>query len=175
MAVKKSVGILIGLVISISLSACGFHLRGYADNNTPQQLQLQQITLNANPNNSFTRILVEQLKANGVSIVADSAMQLVIMTDKNDKRTLSRSRRGKSAEYALVKRITFKVIDKNSAVAVIKPTQLQTQRTLIIDDNRVSATQEQESIMQTEMEQDLASELIMRLQQTKQPAPQSQL
>ena len=151
---------LVAATLLTSLAGCGFKLRGSIE----VPAAFQTISLKADPSENFTKALIEQLKANGIEISEKASTQIDIKDHRSERRTVSYSGRGKSAEYELLEEISFEIIDRQKNSLIRPETKLQTRRTLIVDDTKLSATKEQERIMRREMESDLASKLLMTLQ-----------
>ncbi|MCG8672923.1 MAG: LPS assembly lipoprotein LptE [Pseudomonadales bacterium] len=151
---------LVTTILVISLGGCGFKLRGSIE----VPAAFQTISLKADPSENFTKALIEQLKANSIKVSTKASTQIDLKDNRSERRTVSYSGRGKSAEYELLEEITFEIVDRQKNITLRPETKLQTRRTLIVDDTKLSATKEQERIMRREMESDLASKLLRTLQ-----------
>lgn len=160
---KKICQWLMMITLSQAIIGCGFQLRGHVD----VPAHFQTISLKANPNKEFTKTLIEQLKANNIQVTSTASTRLSITENKNERRTVSYSGRGKSAEYEIIKRIGFKATDSKDKSTLLPETILQARRTLIIDDTKASAMKEQEELILKEMEFDLATKLLVQLQKAK--------
>ncbi|MCG8317185.1 MAG: hypothetical protein MI976_28530 [Pseudomonadales bacterium] len=157
----------ISIITLVLLSSCGFQLRGSLE--IPDSYQ--QLSLKANPKSNFTKALIEQLQINNIDIVEDAPYQLVIVSDENEKRTVSYNSRGKSAENEVIKRISFALKDTTNKLSVLPSKTLQARRTYLFDDTKVSAMKEQEKLIREELEYSLAIKLLMHLQEKPQQIP----
>lgn len=166
-AAAQWINLLLTALLAIGLQGCGFKLRGSID--VPPQFR--QMQLQANPNSSFTKSLIQQLKANDIKITTQAPLRLAITRNDNEKRTLSYSGRGKSAEYEIIKHVEFSVINTQTNQVMIPKTELQARRAYLFDDTKIAAMNEQEQLIQQELEFDLASKLLLQLQKQKQKQP----
>lgn len=144
----------------LSTVACGFQLRG----NVAMSSQYSTIRLQADPGSSFTKALIEQLKANDVRISETASIQLTIEDDDTEVRNVSYNSRSKSAEKEIIRRVTFNVSDSKRQVTIVPSNQLQARRAYLYDDNKIAAMQEQEALIREELAFDLATRLMLRLQ-----------
>src|SRR5258705_12279761 len=102
-------GLAFGLMLLVS---CGFHLRGEAD------YPFDTIFVNAPSSPPLSMELTRALNAAGkakvVASAASAEVALEVPSVVDDKEVLSLSSGGAVREYQLVKRIAFRLQDKNS-------------------------------------------------------------
>lgn len=152
------------LLLSLMISACGWHLRGVTA--LPKAMQL--ITLSSQASASFSERLQQQLEFNGSVIFSGEKSEqplthLSIGGINIERRTLSVNSLGQAAEYELEARLEVNVI---TALQDYK-WQLTVRRTLTNDANNVVASQSEQRIQIQDIEQQLASQLMRRLQKIK--------
>lgn len=146
------------LLLMLSLSACGFHLRGSADLSF-KQVFIQGSTL------SISRDLKHSLKANGIK-VTDSTEQaellLEIINEASEKRILSLSGGGLVREYELNYKVNFRT--RATSDATWSPVQtVQVRRDFSYDDKVLLGKAEEEDRLNTDMRKDAVREILRRL------------
>jgi LPS-assembly lipoprotein len=170
--IKISMKILQIAIISLLLAAltgCGFHLRG--DVSLPSNMQVLYID-GVNRDSNFAVELRRSLRGNGVNVVEDvnTAQAVVKLSNvRFDRRVLSVSgNTGKVREYQLLYGAEVIVLDR--AGEVILPAQrLRLVRDYVFDENDVLGKSSEEAQLRKEMQTDLISKILRRLQ-AEQPA-----
>jgi len=145
----------------ITLSACGWHLRGI----TPIPDGYRILYLQGSGNTGFDQALDQQLQFNGVVITehaVDAPAQLVVESYEIERRTLSVSTNGQVAEYELNGRLTATVSRPEDGINT--EILVRSRRTLTNDVNNIVATANEERQQRSAIEKDLASKLLRRLQ-----------
>ncbi|MDX1692784.1 MAG: LPS assembly lipoprotein LptE [Ketobacteraceae bacterium] len=150
----------VAALVLLTISGCGFHLRGNMD----IPMRYQQLRLNANPNSDFTKALIDQLQANDIRIVEQAPINVTITDDDVEVRTVSYSSRSKSAEKEIVRRVEFLVEDRQNKELIVPRSEIQARRAYLYDDTKVAAMQEQEALIREELAFDLATRLMLKLQ-----------
>ena len=152
----------ISLLLSfLLLSACGWHLRGV----TPLPPEYRVLFLQSQATPNFNRQLNAQLEFNNVLLTkesADAQAVLSIAPLEVDKRTLALTSNGQVAEFELngLLTATLKRNDRDSEVVIT----LKGRRHLRNDINNVTGTANIEKQMLAELERELISKLLNRLQ-----------
>lgn len=147
------------LLITVScllVSACGFHLRGNADIAEP----LRQLTL-VMPDRSrsgLEPLLRRQFEANGVSVNKGQGYQLEILSESRSRREATLGANADIDEYELTRKVSFLV--KNPQGEVVLERNLRIERTYDYDADRETASNVQEDQFYSEMEQQLASQIL---------------
>ena len=156
------------LLLAITLTGCGFHLRGSA--------QLPFKTLNiALPESSALRASMARTitSASETQIVDDPRQAQAVLTvlgDEQAKRILSLNSAGRVREYELVRKFTFQVTD-NAGQSLVPRGQIVMRRDLTFDDDQVLSKESEEALLWRDMETDLLQQLLRRLAAAKpQPA-----
>lgn len=165
----KMLRITIISLLLAALSGCGFHLRGDVD--LPSNMQVLYID-GVNQYDNFAVELRRSLRGSGVNVVEDvnSAQAVVKLSNvRFDRRVLSVSgNTGKVREYELFYGAEVTVLDR--AGKVILPAQrLRLVRDYVFDENDVLGKSSEEAQLRKEMQTDLISQILRRLQ-AEQPA-----
>jgi LPS-assembly lipoprotein len=153
-------------MLALVVGGCGFQLRGQAT------YSFQTIYLQS-PAGPFTTELRRWLAASGSASLVDTMAQAEVVLDveliANDKAVLSLSSGGRAREFALAKRVQFKLRDKDgndwlpSDVIVIR-------RSFLYDDSERLAREIQEQRLDKEMQTDAIQQIVRRLQVARKPA-----
>jgi len=162
------------ILLLVTLSACGYHLRGYAD------LPFRSIYI-SNTNTPLGRDLKRSLQANGVSVVnnAESAdLSLEFLTDATEKRILSLgsstgTSTGAVREFELFHRVAYRLRPKDSETWT--PSELiENRRDFSYSDSEVLAKAYEENMLYENMRTDAVRQLIRKLSAYKPAVTTSQ-
>lgn len=151
------------MIMSLLLSACGWHLRGQAD--IPLSLRILHVEYGAA---DFTtqKLLKQSLLSNGVTLAADAEYILRITEDSSDRRTLSVTDSAKASEYELLQTLSFVLLNRQGQ-ALMQPAVLKTYRSLLYDANAAIGKAQEEANLRREMKRDNVNKLLLRLQAIK--------
>lgn len=149
------------LLTFLLLSACGWQLRGV----TPLPPEYRVLYLQSQASANFNRQLKLQLEFNKVLLTkeaVDAQATLTISPLEIERRTLSLTSNGQIAEFELngLLTATLKRNDRDSDVTIT----LKGRRHLRNDINNVTGTANAEKQLLVDLEKDLVSKLLMRLQ-----------
>ena len=124
------------LILTLSITSCGFQLRGALDNNF-NSIQIDGIS------SGFKKILEKKYKQSGVEIKNSSADKVIeIITDEFKKTILSLSSTGKVLEYQLNYIISYRI---KTALGDWGPKiTIKTRRVYSYNDQNIVAKQEEE-------------------------------
>ncbi len=151
-------GLGLTLLLSLSLAACGFQLRGVA-NLSFKTLYIQGGTL------SISRDLNQSLKTNGIKVVKeveDAELLLEMMSESNEKRILSLSGGGVVREYELNYSVKFRT--RTPASPTWSSVQIvQARRDLSYSDSNLLGKLDEESRLVNDMHSDAVREVLRRL------------
>lgn len=146
------------LLLALTLTACGFQLRGAAD------LSFKTLYIQG-PKLSISRELQQSLKANGIQVVetAENAeLLLELVNEVNEKRILSLSGGGLVREYELNYIVNFRT--REPANALWGPVQtVQVRRDFSYNDNALLGKLDEEAKLNTDMRKDAVREVLRRL------------
>ncbi len=155
------------VLAALALSACGFHLRGEAN------YAFDSVYLNSSApplfNNEMKRALVGAGSAKLVETPAEGQVVLDIPVVQDDKEVLSLSTAGAVREYQLIKRVSFRLHDKDGN-DWMPAGEITTRRSYTFQETQVLARDLEEQRLQKDMQTDVIQQIIRRLQAAKKPA-----
>ena len=149
------------------VAACGFHLRGDVAYAFPTIFV----------NSPAPQPIVAELKralggASGTKLVdsaKDAAVTLDIVSVVDDKGVLTLSSGGRVSEYALTKRVSFRLSDKEGR-DWLPAAEITLRRSYTFNESEVLAREAEETRMLREMQTDAVQQIVRRLQAAKKPA-----
>lgn len=150
------------LFLLMSLSSCGFHLRGAA----PVAPQLQHIYLKSeDPYGKLTRYLRQYFESNGIHL-AESAQTsnivLDILKEETGQQLLSVGGTLQTRQYNLTYSVSYQLVDPNGRVLV--PDQTATQlRTLTIQASQILGGSNEAESMYEQMRSAIVYDIVNRL------------
>lgn len=154
---KQSLKLMLVLGFSLMLASCGFQLRD--DYQLPASLQ--QAKLSAPQFSEFAEVMRERLVLAGVELVEkDSPVTIRINNDQLDRRTLSLSASGQVAEYELIYRVRYELLQEQR-----EPQQfeLEVYRDYQDDPNFALAKTREREILVGEMREEAARRVLRQL------------
>lgn len=146
------------------LAGCGFQLRGEA--------RLPFATLHVPlPANDELREQIRRAVEGGSTtrLVADAAgadARLFIIANKQNKNVLSVSAAGRVREFELVRRFTFRVVDREERERIV-PSTIVVRRDITFSDEQVLSKEAEEVLLWQDMQKDLVQQLLRRLAAAK--------
>jgi LPS-assembly lipoprotein len=156
-----------GALAAPALAGCGFHMRGSAN------FAFKSIYVNAAETDPFARELRRAIDASGTATVATDPTKAEVTIDvigpNDDKQVLSLSGGGRVREYQLVKRVGIALHDANGA-DWMPAADIAVTRSYTFNETEVLAREAQEAQLLKEMQSDLVSQIIRRLQAAHAPA-----
>ena len=160
---------LLGLMITVMLSACGFHLRSPADTNLP----FKSIYLGLPESSPLGIELRRNIRGGGNTEVLPSAKEaqaiMVILAETRDKSVLSLNNLGRVREYSLSSTLRFRVTD-NKGQELLAPVEITLKRDINYDESQVLAKESEEAMLYRDMQKDLVQQILRRLAAIK-PLP----
>jgi LPS-assembly lipoprotein len=151
----------------LTLAGCGFHLRGDAT------FAFASVYLNsaAPPpfNNEMRRALSGAGSATLTETAAAAQVVLEIPVIQDDKEVLSLSSAGAVREYQLVKRVSFRLHDKDGA-DWMPAGEITVRRSYTFNETQALARDLEEQRLQRDMQTDVIQQIVRRLQAAKKPA-----
>lgn len=161
-AAKKTFQLTGLLVLALVLASCGFQLRGVQHSIASRYESVRLVTHGSDE--PFFSVMKQQLKNSGVKVSDDASATLEILETRTQKRTASYSSRAKSAEFELLKTVTFKFrLDDRE---LIMPMPLQARRSYLYRETAAVGKAEEERLLWQEMDDDLAQRILLALQHT---------
>lgn len=158
------------LLISITMAACGWHLRG-APKNFPPGSKLYITT--EDPRSQLAESITRLLQTSGLPL-AESPIEadftLAIHRETERKRTVSVDAKGRASEYELITSAEYSVRD-NTGRDLLTNAKADVYRTLEWDDDEVVSKGEEERLQREEMRRELIGRIIDRLRRLDISAP----
>ena len=149
------------------LAACGFHLRGEAT------YAFSSIFVNSGVSPLFGAELKRALANAGSAKLVESGATAEVILDvpsvQDDKEVLSLSSGGSVREFQLIKRVQFRLHDKEGGDWM--PTgEIVIRRSYTFNETQVLARDLEEQRLQRDMQTDAVQQIIRRLQSAHKPA-----
>jgi len=155
--------LLVLLLATLLLSACGFHLRGQV------ALPFETLYLDAaNPGTPFINDLRHNLEANRVKLVESAdqaAVVLNIASEIPDKQVLSLGGDGRVNEFRLQYRVSLRAYSKQ--YDWIPAEEIALRRDYSYDDTKVLAKEAEETLLFQSMRSDMVQQIMRRLSRAK--------
>lgn len=143
------------------LSGCGFHLRGSFT------LPFKTLFLDMDGNSKFTATLARMLRAGSnvslVETIQDAQAVLRITQNTSSRDVLSYSTSGRAREFELKIVLTFTVVAPDGHV-FLAPTTISVARDITYDDNDYLSRDSEETMIKTEMQNDIIEQMIRRIE-----------
>lgn len=149
------------LVISLSLTACGFQLRTQPD--IPPEMSRTYIATTDSFSLFYRKLRNELVKA-GVEVVnspADATAVFSILADDTDQRVLSVSARNVPREFEVYYRINYSV--ENGNQSVVEPRSLTLTRDYTYDETLVLGKAREEELLREAIVDDLVRIVLRQL------------
>ncbi len=162
------------LALALTLSACGFHLRGSDGSFT---LPFATLYINLPEASPLAIDFKRNVRANGGTEIvnekglADGVIDVLVDPDKTRTKTiLSLDSNGRVREYQLGYTITFRVIDKNG-VQLLAPTNISLNRPITFNESQLLAKETEEALLYRDMKTDMVQQMLRRIAAIKLARP----
>ena len=160
------------LAASLTLSACGFHLRGEGGHYT---LPFPTMYVGLPESSPLAIDLKRNIRANGGTTVVNSAKDAdgVIDVLSNPEKTktktiLSLNSNGRVRQYLLTYNIVFRVLDKQGN-QLLAPTTITLTRPIDFNETQLLAKEQEEALLYKDMQTDLVQQMMRRIAAVKTP------
>ena len=154
-------------LLCLGLAACGFHLRGEAT------YSFTSIFVNSPASPPFGVELRRALANAGSAKLLESPAEAEVILDipsvQDDKEVLSLSSGGSVREFQLIKRVQFRLHDKEGG-EWMPMGEIVIRRSYTFNETQVLARDLEEQRLQRDMQTDAVQQIIRRLQSAKKPA-----
>lgn len=148
------------VLLAVSLSACGFQLRG------SYSLPWETLHLGMNEHTPMYQQIKRSLHAATQTRIVDNARDaqasLIIVSDTQARDILSLTAKGRVREFQLSRSFVFRVVDA-AGRELIPASPIVLLREMTFDDEQVFAKEAEENMIRAEMENDLVQQLLRRL------------
>ena len=159
--------IILLLIFALSLSACGFHLRGR--DLMGSGFPFSSLYLKSAAATPFVVDLQNSLELYKIKVAATSAeadLTLDIVSEKNDKQILALSGVGQVLEYQLSYRVSLRAYDKQLN-DWLPADEIFLQRTFAYDVSQILAKEQEEGLLYRDMRSDAVKQVMRRLSRAK--------
>jgi LPS-assembly lipoprotein len=151
----------------LTLSACGFHLRGHNPNQ--KEFPFGTLYLKSSALTPFVADLQNSLDLYKIKMSATAAeadLILDIVSEASGKQILALSGAGQVLEYQLTYRVSLRAYDKQMN-EWLPADEIALQRSLIYDDAQVLAKEQEESLIYRDLRSDAVQQVMRRLSRAK--------
>ena len=153
--------LLLLLLIVVSLTACGFKLRGA----TP--LPFNSLYTNINSQSPFGAQIIRGIRANSpntriVDEASEAEVRLVQIYNRRTRKEMSLNIDGKVEEYELGLYVSFTLVDQ-AGNTLLAPTTLSNLRLLPYDEDNSAAKAADMQQLYTDMERNIATSILQRI------------
>jgi LPS-assembly lipoprotein len=158
------------LAAALTVSACGFHLRGDSGHYT---LPFPTLYVGLPESSPLAIDLKRNIRANGGTTVASSAKDadgvIEVLTNPEKTKTktiLSLSSNGRVRQYLLTYNIVFRILDKQGK-ELLGPTQITLTRPIDFNETQLLAKEQEEALLYKDMQTDLVQQMMRRIAAVK--------
>ena len=151
------------LVCSISLlSACGFQLRGYADQDIPPAFS--ELTLDCPSTQAWQlcQTLRQQLMLNDISFSDTAIYRLIVSPIEQESRTLSLQKNAAAAEYGLSSKVSYQLINQETD-ELIADQDIVVRNSYRHQSSALLAKERERDELQTELSEQIAKEVFRQI------------
>lgn len=151
------------LILALCLTACGFHLRGMID--VPEWLTNVSIISKEGNNKELISILSAQLDGYKIKVNPDPALAqywLIINRTTYQQQISSIGASTNPRQYQLFLTVEFMLQTRKGQV-IKSPEHVVITRQLTVNNNRILGSNEEESVLISEMRHDAVIQIINRL------------
>ncbi|MGV8935123.1 MAG: LPS assembly lipoprotein LptE [Gallionellaceae bacterium] len=159
--------LIIFILLSISLSACGFHVRGH--NTSAKNFPFTSLYIKASAITPFVASLKDSLELYKINIADSSAtadLTLEIVSESSDKQILALSGTAQVREFQLRYVVSIRAYDKQM-VEWLPAGEITLQRSLTYDDALILAKEQEEALLYRDMRADAVQQVLRRLSRAK--------
>ncbi len=143
----------------VSLAGCGFALRG------SYELPYKGIFVAAPSTSAVASLVRRELGTTSTKPVTTAKAadaELTISIERRDRQILSLSGAGRVREYELKLLVRYQFAESSGRV-LIPTSEIQLTRILTYDDSLIIAKQQEEALLYTDMEKDIAGQILRRM------------
>lgn len=155
------------LAATLSLAACGFHLRG--SDLKGMQFAFKSLYLKKSGETQFVSDLRHALTSSKVTMTEKSdeaELVLEVVSELASKQILSLSGSGRVKEYQLFYRVSLRAYDSQQN-DWLQSEEIVLSRILAYDDEQILAKEQEESLLYKDMRTDAVAQAMRRLSRAK--------
>jgi len=147
------------LILIVSISACGYQLRGKID--LPEGLK--SIYLQGG-SSQLKKVIKKTLRSSGgqlVDAIGDAGLIIDIVKEKMDRRVMSLSSTGRANEYELIYKLDFTLLDKEGK-ALSKLQRIEISKHYFNNQDEVLGKNNEEEVIRDEMYRKSVQSIVNR-------------
>jgi len=147
------------LILIVSISACGYQLRGKID--LPEGLK--SIYLQGG-SRQLKKVVKKTLRSSGgqlVDAIGDAGLIINIVKEKMDRRVMSLSSTGRANEYELIYKLDFTLLDKEGE-ALSKLQRIEISKHYFNNQDEVLGKNNEEEVIRDEMYRKAVQSIVNR-------------
>ncbi len=151
------------LILAFCLTACGFHLRGMID--IPKWLNNVAIITKGEPNKELVAILGSQLEGYKIDVNPDPTTAeywLIINRTTYLQKIISIGASTNPRQYQLLLTVEF-MLQARKGQVIKAPGKVTVSRQLTVNNDRILGSNEEETVLISEMRHDAVIQIINRL------------
>ncbi|HEY6093916.1 MAG TPA: LPS assembly lipoprotein LptE [Gallionellaceae bacterium] len=155
------------LMVTLLLSACGFHLRGH--DLQGKEYPFQSLYLKTPSETPFTTELRMQLELNKIVLASSPAqadLTLEVVAENTNKQIMALSGAGQIREYQLRYTVSLRAYDRQQN-DWLNADEIVLQRSMTYDDSQILAKEQEEAMIMRDMRADAAQQVLRRLARAK--------
>ena len=155
------------LLLTLSLSSCGFHLRGH--NMQGAAFPFSSIYLKFRAQTPFVSDLQQSMQLYNIKVMPSAAqadLTLDIASETSEKQILALSGSGQVLEYQLRYTVSIRAYDKEMQ-DWLPADAIALQRTMNYSDAQILAKEQEESMIYRDMRSDAVQQVMRRLSRAK--------
>ena len=157
---RSSIRVVTILLIAMTLSSCGFQLRGQA------AIPYKTLFIDTPGYSLFAIDLARAIRSGSKTRIVDSRDEseavLKIMSEVQDKQILALSSAGKVLEFELRYRVAFRLTDR-AGTDLTAPGEIYLRRYMTYEDTQVLAKESEEQLLIHDMKADAVQQMLRRL------------
>ncbi|HEX4843832.1 MAG TPA: LPS assembly lipoprotein LptE [Limnobacter sp.] len=146
------------LLFSMALTACGFQLRGQYDFDF-DRINLRGLDRSEMQQNMDLQLQILDLKVNPAE---GAPLTLTLLSEIRDRSIVTFSASGRAREVRITYDLLYQVTDAKGEF-LIATSQLSQRRELLYSDDQILGKEAEENRLYTEMQRDIARQIISRL------------
>jgi len=155
------------LLLALSLSACGFQLRGH--NLQGSSFPFSSVYLKSAVPTPFVADLQNSLELYKIKLTdtaAEADLTLEVVSEASDKQILAISGSAQVREFQLRYRVSLRAYDKQMQ-DWLPADEISLQRNLTYDDAQILAKEQEEALLYRDMRSDAVQQVMRRLSRAK--------
>jgi LPS-assembly lipoprotein len=164
MKLSYSLRAVLAVTLTISLSACGFALKGASE-----PLPFSIVQMQASGNSLLVMDLIARLANKNVALntlPSDAVPRIALLDEVREKVVASTTTTGRVREYKLIQRVTVQVFS-GTGQTWLEPVTLLQSRDFAYNDSQVLAKELEEQALYKDMQQELMLAIMRRLDATR--------